>query len=225
MRLEINPTGQEPGRTFTETARRAQIVKAAIDTIAELGYGQASLARIAETAGTSKGVIVYHFGGKDQLIRELVAEVVARGVAYMEPRIDAEPTGAGKLRAYIESNLAFTCENRNHMVAIVEIVLNARGADGSRLYDPSVQDEGVAALQQLLAYFQGTGEFRAGFDPRVMAMAIRAAINAVPAQLAQDPALDVGHYAHELADLFHVTTRPEESPRDLPLASSHRRSE
>ena len=210
MRSEINPAGQEPGRTFTETARRAQIVKAAIDTIAELGYGQASLARIAETAGTSKGVIIYHFGGKDELIRELVADVVARGVAYMEPRIDAEPTGSGKLRAYIESNLAFMRENRNHMVAIVEIVLNARAADGSRLYDISVQVEGVAALQQLLAYFQGTGEFRAGFDPHVMAMAIRASINAVPAQLTRHPALDVGHHAHELADLFHVATRPGE---------------
>jgi TetR/AcrR family transcriptional regulator, fatty acid metabolism regulator protein len=213
MRSENSPIGQEADRTFTETARRAQIVKAAIDTIAELGYGQASLARIAETAGTSKGVIVYHFGGKDELIRELVSEVVARGVAYMEPRIDAEPTGAGKLQAYIESNLAFMRKNRNDMVAIVEIVLNARSADGSRLYDFSVQDEGVAALQQLLAYFQGTGEFRAGFDPHVMAMAIRAAINAVPAQLARDPALDVGHHAHELADLFYVATRPGESPR------------
>ena len=104
-------------------------------------------------------------------------------------------------------------ENRNHMVAIVEIALNARAADGSRLYDFSVQDAGVAALQQLLAYFQGTGEFRAGFDPHVMAMAIRAAINAVPAQLARDPALDVGHHARELADLFHLATRPGESPR------------
>ena len=225
MWSETNPTGQEPGRTFTETARRAQIIAAAIDTIAELGYGQASLARIAERAGTSKGVILYHFGGKDELIRELVAELVARGVGYMEPRIEAEPTGAGKLRAYIESNLAFMAGNRNHMVAIVEIVLNARAADGSRLYDPSVQDAGVAALQQLLAYFQGTGEFRTGFDPHVMAMAIRAAINAVPAQLARDPALDVGHHARELADLFHIATRPAESPQDLPPSSSHRRSE
>jgi len=225
MRSETNPAGQQPGRTFTETARRAQILAAAIDTIAALGYGQASLARIAETAGTSKGVIVYHFGGKDELIRELVAEVVARGVAYMEPRIEAEPTGAGKLRAYIESNLAFMRENRNHMVAIVEIVLNARAADGSRLYDFAVQDEGVAALQGLLAHFQGTGEFRAGFDPHVMAMAIRAAINAVPAQLARDPALDVGHHARELADLFHLATRPGE-PRRGPAASQQpRRSE
>jgi TetR/AcrR family transcriptional regulator, fatty acid metabolism regulator protein len=214
MRSESSPVGQESTRTFTETARRAQIVAAAIDTIAELGYGQASLARIAGTAGTSKGVIIYHFGGKDELIRELVAGLVARGVAYMEPQIDAEPTGAGKLRAYIESNLAFMRENRNHMVAIVEIALNARAADGSRLYDFSVQDAGVAALEQLLAYFQGTGEFRAGFDPHVMAMAIRAAINAVPAQLARDPALDVGHHAREIADMFHIATRPGEPPRD-----------
>ena len=212
MRSESSPIGQESTRTFTETARRAQIVAAAIDTIAELGYGQASLARIAETAGTSKGVIIYHFGGKDELMRELVAEVVARGVAYMEPQIDAEPTGAGKLRAYLESNLAFMGENRNHMVAIFEIALNARAADGSRLYDVSVQDAGVAALEQLLAYFQGTGEFRAGFDPHVMAMAIRAAINAVPAQLARDPALDVAHHAREIADLFHIATRPGSHP-------------
>ena len=212
MRSESSPIGQESTRTFTETARRAQIVAAAIDTIAELGYGQASLARIAETAGTSKGVIIYHFGGKDELMRELVAEVVARGVAYMEPQIDAEPTGAGKLRAYIESNLAFMGENRNHMVAIFEIALNARAADGSRLYDVSVQDAGVAALEQLLAYFQDTGEFRAGFDPHVMAMAIRAAINAVPAQLARDPALDVAHHAREIADMFHIATRPGSHP-------------
>ena len=212
MRSESSPIGQESTRTFTETARRAQIVAAAIDTIAELGYGQASLARIAETAGTSKGVIIYHFGGKDELIRELVAGLVARGVAYMEPQVDAEPTGAGKLRAYIESNLAFMGENRNHMVAIVEIALNARAADGSRLYDVSVQDAGVAALEQLLAYFQGTGEFRVGFDPHVMAMAIRAAINAVPAQLARDPALDVAHHAREIADIFHIATRPGSNP-------------
>jgi len=225
MRSETSPTGQQTGRTFTETARRAQILAAAIDTIAELGYGQASLARIAETAGTSKGVIIYHFGSKDELMRGLVAEVVARGVAYMEPRIDAESTGGGKLRAYIESNLAFMRENRNHMVAIVEIVLNARAADGSRLYDLAVQDDGVAALQGLLAYFQGTGEFRAGFDPHVMAMAIRAAINAVPAQLARDPALDVGHHARELADLFHVATRPGERPLGPSASQQSRGSE
>jgi hypothetical protein len=45
MRSKAGARSQQKGRTFTETARRAQIMAAAIDTIAELGYGQASLAR------------------------------------------------------------------------------------------------------------------------------------------------------------------------------------
>ncbi len=65
---------------FTETARRAQIVAAAIDTIAELGYGQASMARIAERVGITKGVIAYHFDGKEELIREIVIASPAYGV-------------------------------------------------------------------------------------------------------------------------------------------------
>jgi TetR/AcrR family transcriptional regulator, fatty acid metabolism regulator protein len=211
MRSENSPGGQRKDRTFIETARRAQIVAAAIDTIAELGYGQASLARIAETAGTSKGVIIYHFGSKDDLIRELVAELSAKGRAWMGPRLEAETTGAGMLRTYIESNLAFIGENRNHVLATVEIALNARSADGGSLYDFSTREAGAEALRQILVYFQGTGEFRADFDPAVMAMTIRAALDAVPARLAREPDLDLDRYGRELADLFHIATRPEVS--------------
>jgi TetR/AcrR family transcriptional regulator, fatty acid metabolism regulator protein len=207
VRSENRTGGQQKGRTFIETARRAQIMAAAIDTIAGLGYRQASLARIAETAGTSKGVILYHFGGKDELIREVVGELSARGRAYLGPRLAAEPTGPGMLRTYIESNLAFIRENRNHVLAAVEIALSGRSADGRPLYDMSIREAGAAALQELLGHFQGTGEFRADFDPLVMALAIRATLDAVPARLARDPDLDLDHYGRELADLFLTATQ------------------
>src|SRR5215469_15897895 len=208
MRSKTDPSGQQSGRTFTEIARRAQIMAAAIDTIAELGYGQASLARIAEAADTSKGVIIYHFGGKDELIKELVADLVARAGTYMRPRIEAEQTGAGMLRALIESNLAFMAENRNHVVATVEIALNARAADGSRLYDSAYHEMSVAAVRELLAHFQGTGEFLDTFDPLVMAGAVRAAIDGVASLLARDPGFDAGHHARELANLFVRAASP-----------------
>ena len=200
MRSKVSPDGQS--RTFTETARRAQIMAAAIDTIAELGYGQASLARIAEAADTSKGVIIYHFGSKDELIRELLQELIARAGAYMRPRIEAEQTGAGMLRAFIESNLAFMAENRNHVAATVEIALNARAADGSQIFGRRFNDAAVAVVTEMLTHFQGTGEFRADFDPQVMAMTVRAAIDTVGPRLIRDPALDVAHHARELASLF-----------------------
>jgi TetR/AcrR family fatty acid metabolism transcriptional regulator len=200
-------------RTFIEEARRAQLVRCAIDTIAELGYGQASLARIAERAGISKGVIAYHFNGKDELLTAIVAEVLARAEEYMRPRIGQESSGAGVLRAYIESNLAFMGEYRNHMIAIVEIARNARHTGGSSL-DPARLEGAAASLTQLLARFQSTGEFREDFDPEVMAGAIRAAIDAIPRRLVTDPELDTQHYGRELANVFDLATRtPASRPK------------
>ena len=200
-------TADQKSLTFIEAARRAQIIAAAIETIAELGYGQASLARIAERIGISKGVIGYHFAGKDELLREVVAQVLTSARAYMEPRISAESTGTGMLRAYIESNLAFMREHRNEVLAIVEIARNTRPPEGRATFGPAVARGGVQALAPLLARFQETGEFRGDFDPLVMAIAIRAAIDAVPRGLVDDPDLDLDHYGRQLADMFELATR------------------
>jgi hypothetical protein len=110
----------------------------------------------------------------------------------MRPRILAESTGAGILRAYIESSLAFMREHRNHLIAIVEIDRNGVTADGQRrFYGNADVDEAVRVLEQLLARCQAAGELRPDFDPRVMAVAIRAAIGAVPPRLTLDPDLDI----------------------------------
>ena len=201
----------KPERTFIEIARRAQIVAAAIDTIAEVGYVRASLAQIARRLGISRGLISYHFAGKDELIAQVVSEVLEQGKAYMRPRILAQAsTGSGFLRAYIESNLAFMREHRNHMVAIVEIARGGLTADGQqRFYGDADIDEAVKILEQHLARFQSQGELRPDFDPRVMAVAIRAAIDAVPRRLAHDPDLDIDNYAREIATTFELATRIE----------------
>lgn len=206
MRSE-NATGGSKERTFIEAARRAQIIEAAIDTIAELGYGQASLSRIAERAGASKGVISYHFDGKDELVRELVADVVSRAAAYLRPLVLAETTGAGRLRSAIEANVAYMSGHRNEMIAVAEIARNARDAQGNRPFDSSFVQAGAGALARLLAQGQEAGEFRADFDPAVAASTIRAAIDAIPHRLARQPALDLDHYGRELANLFDVATR------------------
>jgi AcrR family transcriptional regulator len=196
------------GRTFIENARRQQIVTAAIDTIAEVGFAQASLARIAERIGISKGVISYHFAGKDDLIRQVVIEIVEASRSYIIPRVFAESAGPARLRAYIESNLAFMREHRNSMIAILDIARNGGVmADGRRRVDS--RDAGVAVrlLEEELARLQSQGELRRDFDPGVMAVAIRAAIDSVPHRLVGDPDLDIDHYSKELATIFDLATR------------------
>jgi AcrR family transcriptional regulator len=206
----MRPGEAAPERTFIETARRAQIVAAAIDTIAAAGYPQASFARIAERAGISRGLISYHFAGKDDLIKQVVHDVVEQGAAYMRPRILAESAGPAMLRAYVASNLAFMREHRTDMIAILEIT---RSADGRRIFqdDPRVTDA-VRALEHLLSGFQTAGQLRPGFDPYAIAIAIRAAIDTVPARLALDPEFDVDNYASEIATVFDLATRVDGGP-------------
>ena len=214
MDSAVTPGPKAP--TFTGTARRAQIVAAAIETIAEVGYGQASLVRIAERIGISKGVIVYHFDSKEDLVKEVIREVLAKAAEYMVPRITAATGGQEKLRAYIESNLGFMAEHRSYMIAIAEIARGARDQSGHRPFDASSLEAGTAALAALLANFQASGEFRPDFNPRVMAEAIRAAIDAVPRRLAAQPDLDVDLYRRELAELFDLATRSRDSRRRSP---------
>ena len=66
---------------------------------------------------------------------------------------------------------------------------------------------GTGALEDLLSSFQAGGDLRSDFDPHFMAIAIRAAIDAVPRRLAQNPGFDIDDYAGQIADLFNLATR------------------
>jgi AcrR family transcriptional regulator len=209
MRTKPNPVPAE-NRSYAETARRAQIVDCAIDAIAELGFAKASVDQIAKRVGVSKGVITYHFPSKEEIVDAVVEKVMAAGRAYMEPRILAETSAAGRLRAYIESDLEFIAAYRKPLIALLEIAISARRADGSLVIGPDSLAQRTANLEQLLRAGQQSREFRR-FDTRVMALTIIQAIDGVPLLLAREPNIDVKLHARELATVFALATRRQSS--------------
>jgi AcrR family transcriptional regulator len=190
--------------TVTEAARRTQIVAAAIETVAELGYARASFAKIADRAGlSSTSRISYHFAGKDDLLRACVEEITRIATEYMRPRIDAAEGYAAKLRASIESNLELLVERPAELRALVEILRNVRDAEGG------LGDAGLTArTRRYAAHFrdgQRAGEFGA-FDAEVIALALTGAIDAFVG--AGPDGVDMRRAATELADAFERITRP-----------------
>ena len=202
MRSDISPAG----RTFLEEARRAQIVNCAIEVLAREGYSRATLARIAERAQVSKSVIVYHFGTKEKVFEQVVAEVFQAAFADLRPRLDAASTVPAKLRAYIAGRVDFLSSHRAHMLALFEIWMNLRTSDGQLRMSESDAESTVDAIEQLLRAGQASGDFGT-FSPRVTAMAIRQAIDGVLLQLRSDPDLDLDEYSRELVELFDRATR------------------
>ena len=177
-------------RSVTGQARRAQIVAATIDVIAESGYGQASFARIAEHAKLSNTrLISYHFAGKDELITAVAEDVITSIGDHMAPRLAAETSASGMLRAYIEGMVQFTATYRSRMRALLEIFLN-----GGLHYDANTDQGVVGHVEAILRQGQTDGEFRP-FDARVMATAVRRAVEGLPFLLESTPDLDCAAYA------------------------------
>lgn len=163
------------GRTFTETARREQIVAAAVTTLAELGYADTSLGKIAKTAGLSSvGMISYYFTGKAELMDEVVGTVIRAADADVAPRVAAETTALGRLRCYIEASLAYVAAHRADAVALIEITVASRDHSGDQ------EAEALEVVTDLVAKAQeeasGSAD-RPRIAPELIAVAIRGAIN------------------------------------------------
>jgi AcrR family transcriptional regulator len=207
MRSENATRGQRQVPTFISDARQKQIVDAAIATLAEVGYARASLAEIAKRAGTSKGVILYHFkGGKDELLEKVVEDIYARGFQENFPQVASEPTYRGMLRRSIETNVRWIAAHPQWIAALDAIFSGFRRDDGTPRYSFADNEAIIEGQEMILREGHRAGEFRE-FPTRPMALTIRAAIDQVPAVLEGFPETDADAYAVELADIFDAATR------------------
>lgn len=190
--------------TFTERARREQIVAAAIEVIAEIGFTRASFARIAEHAGlSSTGLISYHFRAKSDLVNQVITTVYEQIGDYVGTRVRATTTAREALRVYIEANVAFAATHRRQMKALLSIFLG-----GASTYDGGSEQEAISGVAEVLRWGQRSGEFRP-FDVRVMATVIQRSIEGPTFLMDSDPEFDADAYARELVATFDRATTAE----------------
>jgi AcrR family transcriptional regulator len=191
-------------RTFTERARRAQIVAATIETIAELGFQRASFGQIARRAGlSSTGLITYHFDGRDDLVRQVVADIVSDIASFMAERMAGVIGPAEALRAYIEGTVEFVAANRAKMKALADIFVS-----GGFPYGPNDDAAAVSPIEEILRTGQAAGVFRS-FDPTVMATLVQRSVDGLPFLLERQPNLDLTAFAGEVATVFDLATRAQ----------------
>ena len=205
MRTESDG-GTTPDRgTFTQTARRAQLVGCAIDALVEVGYQQTTVAEVARRAGVSKGVVTYYFPARDELVWAVVTAVFASVGEHVGTRLEDAPPGRF-VASYLEAWVDYFRTYRREMMAIAEIWTSFRDANGRPHLDARTLGRERALVEAALAAGQAEGAL-GDFSPRVMAVTLKAALDGLLAQLAMDPALDLDAYRDELVTLFDRATR------------------
>lgn len=158
----------EERRTQAERRESAErrVIETAVLLIAEHGTRAATLARVGEEAGYSRGIVTHHFGTRDRLLREVVAHAAGqvevpeyagdgllqlRGVvrAYLRTIADRTPTARAFVRMWGEALAAdpvlaevFADQDARLRGVLAEILV--RGvADGSMRADLRVDAAAV----------------------------------------------------------------------------------
>lgn len=93
-------------RHDAEDLRRRQLVSATLDTIAEVGFGAATLTLIGQRAGVSAGLIAHYFGDKDGLLEAALRSLAARLSRATTERLRTAPAPRQRIQAVIEATLA-----------------------------------------------------------------------------------------------------------------------
>ena len=211
MRPKNRPIGLK-SISFIEEARKKQIIDATIASVAEQGYAGASLAKLAARAKISKSIISYHFSGKDELIEETVHQIYEEIWDSVRPRLLAESTSAGQLRAYLEAEFAYLEANRAQLLTITYILMNHRDRKGRLYLHEEAEKTNLEMLGKMLEEGQKSGEFR-DFAVLPMAATLMHSINGALGQWAADPKLSLGDYARELITIFTLATRKQPESR------------
>lgn len=150
---------------------RARLVAAAERLIATGGYGEASIARVAERADVAVGTVYRHFPSKAELFAEVFREASQREVDAMAAAMDADSPASERIAVGVETFARRALRSRRLAWALL-----------AEPVDPGVEAERLAfrrSYHDLLAGViregQAAGELPAQ-DPDVAGAALVGAI-------------------------------------------------
>lgn len=127
-------------------ASREAILKAAVRVIGREGLSGASLSAVAAEAGTSKPAVLYHFGSRDKLLREVAGTAITVYRKLIHPPEDMGL--APKERTASSVAALFDPGNRTLLVCMHELVgLGMRDPEVAAMMRRSLDEAALGAAQ------------------------------------------------------------------------------
>ncbi|MGG7575840.1 TetR/AcrR family transcriptional regulator [Streptomyces sirii] len=198
-----SPTSASGARRqrLDEDQRRAQIITAAVEELADQGYDGLSLTRVAKRAGVSKGLIWHYFAGKDDLMESTAKATMTTIRGRIANSLDLAEPVPDIIRAALRRAAALNLTHRVELTALNRIVHNLRQPDGTPHLTLDAYEETYQAQESLFRRGQAEGSLR-DFDTRVMAITYQGAIDMMLGYLGSNPGIDPEDYADKLADIL-----------------------
>jgi AcrR family transcriptional regulator len=189
---------------FIEQQRRQQIVGAAVECLAELGFARTSFAQIAERVSISPALISYHFHDKATMLTVVVDSIIDDINAALTSEVGDAADHCVALDRLIRAQVRYFASHPNQIRALGQIADNATGSVAEKMRE--LRTRSIRDVSQLFSEGQAAGDFRS-FDARPVAISLLATFEGFVAELFENPAVDVDAYGHELSTAFVAAVR------------------
>lgn len=142
-----------------------QIIDAAVIAIAENGYHQAQVSKIAKQAGVADGTIYLYFKNKEDILISLFEEKMGNFIEKLNEMIAGNESAAEKLLKVIESH--FTLLSSDHHLAIVTQLELRQSNKDLRLKINDVLKGYLQTIEKILIEGIESGEFSPDLEVRL----------------------------------------------------------
>jgi TetR/AcrR family fatty acid metabolism transcriptional regulator len=142
-----------------------QIIDAAVITIAENGYHQTQVSKIAKQAGIADGTIYLYFKNKEDILISLFQEKMANFIEKIKEVIAGKQTAAEKIFMMIENHFRILSQNPK-LAVVTQLELRQSNQELRRRIN-NVLKEYLDFIEQILREGVESGEFAPDLDTRI----------------------------------------------------------
>ncbi len=142
-----------------------QIIDAAVIAIAESGYHQAQVSKIAKQAGVADGTIYLYFKNKEDILISLFEEKMGVFVGNLQKIIKDENSASEKLGQMIENHFQVLANDR-HLATVTQLELRQSNKE-IRLKINDILKEYLKMIDQIIIEGMVSGEFKPSMDVRI----------------------------------------------------------
>jgi AcrR family transcriptional regulator len=172
--MKATQRGRSGRRRNDPQGTRRNIVEVATGEFARKGYSGARVDAIAARMRTSKRMIYYYFGGKEELYLAVLEEAYS-GIRRAEATLDLENLPP---EAALRTIVSFTFDYYNKHPEFVRLVMNENIMDGEHMARSKtiikLNVTVIDAMRRILARGQKQRVFRRDIDPIELHMSISA---------------------------------------------------
>ncbi len=182
----MSPRGRRRRAERPEPSRK-QLMTAAIDCFARLGYQGTTIDRIARAAGVTKGAVYYHFRDKEELLFQAVKDRIDGFEHQVLEEVTPAREAMANLRHVVDACF-FHATVSNHRRFIITLMVEALDTN------PRLSAEFRSILRRMRAFLTGVikrgqdqGALRADVEPVAAAAVLAGGIIGAEVQHYQDP--------------------------------------